>query len=257
MLADDLAHPVPLDGPPRRTVSLVPSLIEALARTVPERLVGATEWCTHPAELDVARVRGTKNPDGAAIVVLAPDRVVANQEENRRLDVERLRAAGVPVWVSVIESLEDAFRSMRRLFVDVLSVGEPDWLRTAVTEWSRPAPTPGLRVVVPVWRDPWMVIGERTFAGDVLARLGLVNVFGASGERYPRVALERLQTAGADVVVLPDEPYVFSPTDGPEAFPRNWTVVVPGRQLTWHGPSLATARGELLELMRGSHAAAE
>ena len=232
MLADDLAHPVPLDGPPRRTVSLVPSPTEALARTVPERLVGATEWCTHPAELDVARVRGTKNPDGAAIVVLAPGRVVANQE-NRRPDVERLHAAGVPVWVSVIGSVGDAFRSMRRLFVDVLSVGEPDWLRTAVTEWSRPAPTPGLRALVPVWRDPWMVIGERTSAGDVLARLRLVNVFGASGERYPRVELERLQTAEADVVIMQGEPYVFSATDGPKAFPRHWTVVVPGRRLTW------------------------
>ena len=66
-LADDLGHPLGLDRPPRRIVSLVPSLTEALAVTVPERLVGATDWCTHPADLDVARVRGTKNPDRAAI----------------------------------------------------------------------------------------------------------------------------------------------------------------------------------------------
>jgi ABC-type Fe3+-hydroxamate transport system substrate-binding protein len=256
MLADDLAHPVPLDGPPRRIVSLVPSLTEALARTVPERLVGATDWCTHPADLDVSRVRGTKNPDRSAIVALSPDLVVANQEENRRLDVERLRAAGVPVWVTVIESLEDAFRSMRRLFVEALSIDEPDWLHTATREWSRPPPSPTLKAMVPVWRDPWMVIGERTFSGDLLARLGLVNVFGASGERYPRIELEHLQTAEADLVVLPDEPYVFSAVDGPEAFPLHRTVLVLGRQLTWYGPSLATARNELLELIHDSGASA-
>src|SRR3954451_13929778 len=103
MPIDDLGGPVRLERPPRRLVSLVPSLTEALAVTVPDRLVGATDWCTHPADLDVQRVRGTKNPDRAAIVALRPDLVVANREENRRLDVERLRAAGLPVWVTVIE----------------------------------------------------------------------------------------------------------------------------------------------------------
>ena len=62
-LADDLAYAVSLPTPPRRVVSLVPSITEALATTCPERLVGATDWCTHPEGLAVQRVRGTKNPD--------------------------------------------------------------------------------------------------------------------------------------------------------------------------------------------------
>jgi ABC-type Fe3+-hydroxamate transport system substrate-binding protein len=247
---DDLGHPVPLPRPPRRIVSLVPSLSEALAATVPKRLVGATDWCTHPPGLDVTRVRGTKNPDRAAIEALRPDLVVANQEENRRLDVDRLRAAGVPVWVTVIESLDDALRSMRRLFVDVLDVRVPAWLTTAAAEWSRPAPAQELRVVVPIWRDPWMVVGARTFTGDVLTRLGLVNPFAEDEQRYPRVELERLQAMSADVVLLPDEPYVFTADDGPEAFPDVRSVLVSGRDLTWYGPSLATARARLLRAIR-------
>lgn len=245
---DDLGHPVPLDGPPRRIVSLVPSLTEALAVTVPERLAGVTDWCTHPPGLDRPRVRGTKNPDRAAIVALQPDLVVANQEENRRLDVDRLRAAGVPVWVTAIESLDDALRSMRRLFADVLAVGEPDWLRLATAEWRHPPPRPSRRVAVPIWRDPWLVVGSRTFTGDLLARLGLRNVIDAP--RYPGVTLEDLHATRPDLVLLPDEPYVFTPDDGPEAFPGTRTVLVPGRSLTWYGPSLATARGELLDLLR-------
>ncbi len=247
---DDLGFPVRLDRPPRRVVSLVPSLTEALAVTVPERLVGATNWCTHPPGLDVVRVRGTKNPDRTAITALAPDLVVANREENRRLDVDRLRAAGVPVWVTVIESLDDALRSLRRLFVDVLAVEEPEWLLRAAEEWARPVPEPPLRVAVPIWRDPWMVVGSRTFTGDLLARLGLVNVFGSSAERYPRVPLDDLRTAGADLVLLPDEPYVFTADDGPEAFPHVRTVLVSGRDFTWYGPSLTTARGDLFRRIR-------
>src|SRR3954454_11252055 len=146
-MRDDLGAPVDLPRPPRRVVSLVPSLTEALAGTVPDRLVGATDWCTHPPGLELPRVRGTKNPDRAAIAALAPDLVVANREENRRLDVDRLRSAGVPVWVTVIESVDDALRSLRRLFADVLEAGVPDWLRTATDEWSRPAPQPQLRVI--------------------------------------------------------------------------------------------------------------
>jgi ABC-type Fe3+-hydroxamate transport system substrate-binding protein len=249
-LLDDLGHPLLLDEPPRRVVSLVPSLTEALAVTVPDRLVGATQWCTHPPDLDIIRVRGTKNPDRRVILDLAPDLVVANQEENRRLDVDRLRAAGVPVWVTVVESMDDALRSMYRLFADVLGVGTPQWLQTAAQEWNRPAPQPELRVVVPIWRDPWMVVGARTFSGDVLSRLGLVNLFGEDEQRYPQVDLERLQAMDADAVLLPDEPYVFTADDGPEAFPGLRTVLVSGRELTWYGPSLATARTRLLQQIR-------
>ncbi len=245
-LPDDLGTAVPLPAAPRRVVSLVPSLTEALAVTVPDRLVGATDWCTHPAGLDVPRVRGTKNPDRTAIQALAPDLVVANQEENRRLDVDRLRAAGVPVWVTVIESVDQALASMRRLFADVLAVGTPEWLATATTEWARPPELPGTRVAVPVWRDPWMVVGARTFTGDVLARLGLVNVFAGSPDRYPHVAVEELRAAGPELVLLPDEPYPFTADDGPEAFPGTTPVLVSGRRLTWYGPSLATARAELV-----------
>jgi ABC-type Fe3+-hydroxamate transport system substrate-binding protein len=193
---DDLGHPLVLDRPPLRVVSLVPSLTEALTVTVPERLVGATDWCTHPADLDVARVRGTKNPDRRAILELAPDLVVANQEENRKLDVDRLRAVGIAVWVTAIESLEDAFSSLHRLFADVLAVKAPEWLLTAVDEWSRPAPQPEQRVVVPVWRDPWMVVGPRTFTGDVLSRLGpgerLRQGRAALSARGPRAAAEQI-----------------------------------------------------------------
>jgi ABC-type Fe3+-hydroxamate transport system substrate-binding protein len=244
-LHDDLGHPLRLTSPPLRIVSLVPSLPEALAVTVPGRLAGATDWCTHPAGLDVPRVRGTKNPNRAAITALHPDLVVANREENRRHDVEQLRAAGIPVWVTEIETVDAALRSLRRLFTDVLAVPEPEWIRSAAREWSRPPALPALRTVVPIWRDPWMVVGARTFTGDILTRLGLTHVFGGSPDRYPRHELTHLMAAGAELAVLPDEPYLFTASDGPEAFPGIAVALVSGRSLTWYGPSLTTARAEL------------
>ncbi len=44
-----------------------------------------------------------------------------------------------------------------------------------------------------------------------------------------------------DLVLLPDEPYLFTATDGPEAFTGARTTLVSGRLLTWYGPSLREA----------------
>ncbi len=245
MLEDDLGHPVPLERPPTRVLSLVPSLTEALAVTVPDRLIGATEWCTHPGGLDVPRVRGTKNPNHPAMARLRPDLVIANQEENRRVDVERLRAGGFTVWVTVIESVDQALRSMRRLFVEVLEVDEPAWLVASTVVWGHPPELPAFHVVTPIWRDPWMVIGAHTFSGDLIARLGMVPAFGHDDQRYPKLSPAAIADLQPHLVLLPDEPYAFTPDDGPEAFPDIPTVLVSGRDLTWYGPSMATARASL------------
>jgi hypothetical protein len=47
------------------------------------------------------------------------------------------------------------------------------------------------------------------------------------------------------VVLLPDEPYQFGPDDGPEALHAR-TALIPGRALTWYGPTLLTARDDIL-----------
>ena len=238
-MEDDLGTPY-VGGRATRVVSLVPSLTEALATVSGDRLVGATQWCTHPAELDVTRVRGTKNPDLGAIAALRPDVVIANKEENRELDVRRLRAAGVPVWVTDIRTVPDAVASMERLF-DGLGWERPAWLTTARELWCGPERAVSRTVAVPIWRDPWMVVGRDTFTGDLLRRLGWRNVFADAAERYPHVSLAAIDGAAADVVLLPDEPYAFSATDGPEAFERTPTELVSGRLITWYGPSLLEA----------------
>jgi ABC-type Fe3+-hydroxamate transport system substrate-binding protein len=254
ILRDDLGRPVTLEGPPTRIVSLVPSITEALAVTVPDRLVGATGFCTHTAGLDLPRVRGTKNPDHAAIAALRPDLVVANREENRKVDVDRLDAAGIAVWVTGIDSLDQALTSFGRIFVDVLGIDEPEWLAGAMREWSDPPEPSGIHTLVPIWRDPWMAVGPGTFADDLLRRLGLVNVLEGAPERYPKRPLDELRSLRPDLVLLPDEPYAFSATDGPEAFDGTATALVSGRALTWYGPSLVRARRELVAAVRAATA---
>ncbi|MBQ0891290.1 cobalamin-binding protein [Streptomyces sp. RM72] len=236
-----------------RVVSLVPSLTEAVARTVPGALVGATDWCTHPAALDVVRVGGTKNPKTDRILSLAPDLVVANEEENRAPDLDALRAAGAEVLVTEVRTVPQAFTELDRVLTACGAPSRPRWLDEAQAAWADP-PAPARRVtaVVPVWRRPWMVLGRDTFAGDVLARLGVDHVYAAHAERYPKVPLDELRAARPDVVVLPDEPYRFTADDGPEAFPGLACALVDGRYLTWYGPSLAKAPRALAAALRAA-----
>ena len=240
---DDTGAVVPVPLAVTRVVSLVPSLTESVAATEAALLVGATDWCSHPEQLSVIRVRGTKNPDLEAVVALRPDLVLANQEENRQVDLDTLRAAGLAVWVTAPTTVPASLASLG-LMLSACRLDRPDWLDEATAAWERPWVGARRRAVVPIWRRPWMAVGRDTFTGDLLARLGVDNALAQDPERYPKINLADLPEH--DLVVLPDEPYAFSPGDGPEAFSAP-TVCVSGRHLTWYGPSLTEARTVLAE----------
>jgi ABC-type Fe3+-hydroxamate transport system substrate-binding protein len=235
-----------------RVVSLVPSLTEAVATTAPELLVGATDYCTHPADLDVARVGGSKYPSIPKILATKPDLVLMNEEENRREDADALRAAGLELFITYPRSVPEGLDDLTRLF-GALLLPVPTWLEKARAAWAATgAAVRTATAVIPVWRRPWVVLGGGTFAGDVLARLGVSNVYGEAPDRYPRPPLDELRASGADLVVLPDEPYAFGPGDGPDAFPGMRCVFLSGRHLTWYGPSLAEAPDVLGKQLEGS-----
>jgi ABC-type Fe3+-hydroxamate transport system substrate-binding protein len=237
VVRDDLGSAVEIPTRVRRVVSLVPSLSESVEASAPGLLVGATNWC--PPSLDVARVGGTKNPAVSRVVELAPDVVLTNEEENRASDLDELRAAGLAVWVTRVRTVEEALRSLDRVLSLACRVDRPGWLDEAQSAWAAMRPGADRTAVVPIWRRPWMVLGRDTFAGDALARLGVHNAFAEAADRYPRTRLDDLH--GAELVVLPDEPYAFSATDGPECFPNQDVALVSGRHLTWYGPSLVEA----------------
>lgn len=237
-----------------RVVSLVPSLTEAIAVSLPGVVVGATDWCSHPPDLDVTRVGGTKNPKPDHIIALAPDLVIANEEENRAPDLTALREAGVEVLVTEVRDVPQAFRELTRVLTACGAPLRPRWLDEAEEAWAQlPEPESRMTAVVPIWRRPWMVLGRDTFAGDVLSRLGVDHVYATHAERYPRATVAELRSTAPDLVILPDEPYRFTTDDGPEAFTGLPCALVSGRHLTWYGPSLGEAPRVLGAALRAAH----
>src|SRR5438128_6720901 len=109
---------VTLPAPPRRIVSLIPSITETLfALGLGDAVIGCTVYCTQPPEGVAAKTRigGEKNPKLDLIRELAPDLVVANVEENVREHVEALRASGIPVFVTYPRTVIEGIRLVREL----------------------------------------------------------------------------------------------------------------------------------------------
>jgi ABC-type hemin transport system substrate-binding protein len=248
----------------RRIVSLVPSLSEALfSLGLGERLVGVTDWCVHPAEgvAQLPKVGGTKNPSLDRIRELAPDLVIANREENRERDVEKLLAEGFDVWVTYPRTVRDGLALMRELAAlgadpaEAAACIEPLEAAFRVASEQRPArPT---RCFCPIWKDPWMAVGSDTYADDMIALCGGENVFAFRQERrYPIVSKEEIIEAAPAVVLLPDEPYAFGERDVMELAELPIPAAesarihrIDGTLVSWYGPRIGRALSELTSLL--------
>ena len=256
---DARGTPVGLPDRVERVVSLVPSLTEWLVVAgIGERLVGVTDWCLEPADAlaGLARVRGTKNPDLAAIRALEPDLVVANAEENRKLDVQRLEAAGLAVFVTMPTTVAGAVAELRDLAAAVGDLPQAAALDAdlvaAVADAYHRRPDRRVRYACAVWRDPWMWVGRRTYAADLLGLAGGEPVLDDPATRYPRLEPATLAELGPEVVLLPSEPYEFAAADAREvaaAFAGPRVELVDGRALTWYGPRIPAALAGFRELL--------
>jgi ABC-type Fe3+-hydroxamate transport system substrate-binding protein len=206
-----------------RVVSLVPSATETLIAwgVTP---VACTRFCEQPG---LRTVGGTKNPDVRAIVDLAPDLVVLDEEENRREDHDELVAAGLPVHVLAVRSVADVAAQLPEL---ALAVGaEPGPLTPEPV-----LPRRDLRAFVPIWRRPWMGLGRGTYGASLLELLG-ITVVPTGGGRYDPVELDDIARETPDVVIAPSEPYSFTDEHLVELGAIAPSVRVDGHDLFWWG----------------------
>jgi len=246
--------------PPRRIVSLVPSITEILfALGVGDAVVGCTIYCTQPPEgvATKTRIGGEKNPKLELIRDLGTDLVIANVEENLREHVETLRGWGIAVHVVYPRTVVEGIALVRELGEVVGAAARGAALaadlaaRHAATRAAVAGRAPA-RVFCPIWRNPYMTLNRDTYVHDMLGTCGGVNVFADAPKRYPEVSLDEVAAAAPDVILLPDEPYRFRRVHAADFEPypalRPARVrFVDGKLLSWYGPRI----GEALETLPG------
>jgi len=257
-VTDDLGRSLVFTHPPQRIVSLVPSDTHSvIALGAGERLVGRTTWCEHGD--GVPTVGGTKDIDVAKVLALEPHLVIANQEENTRKALEAL-AERVPVLVSLPRRVDQGIGHLARLARILQIADQPRVVELIKRGYELPPKAPAhMRAFVPIWLDPLMTLNADTFGSDVLARVGVDNAFGdrlrlyplaadlgktapqdagSRDVRYPRITPEEVRARGADAIILPDEPYVFTGDDEArlrETLPNARVIRVSGKDLFWYG----------------------
>ncbi len=218
-----------------RVVSLVPSATETLVAlgVIP---VACTRFCEQDG---IPTVGGTKDPQIDEIVALAPDLVVVNNEENRIEDFNALHEAGLEVHSMSPLSVSDVGPVVSAL-ADRVGVPAParfsrpewpDFLRRSTADYRG-------RVVVLIWRRPWMTMNSRTYGSSLLSLLGWRNAVAGVKDRYPEASLEEMAGFAPELVLMPDEPYPFGERHVAEvdaAFPTARVALVDGQDLFWWG----------------------
>ena len=256
---------VSVPAPPRRIVSLIPSITEILfALGLNDAVTGCTIFCTQPPEgvATKARVGGEKNPKLDLIRELGADLVVANVEENVREHIETLRAWGIPVYVTYPRTVADGIRLVRELGAVTGAAERGAEIAAALDarlaeRRAARAHRRRARVFCPIWRNPYMTINADTYVHDMLAACGGDNVFAGWPTRYPEISLADVASARPDVILLPDEPYRFrrahiadfSPYPEIPAMRHGRIHLVDGKLLSWYGPRIERALATLPDLL--------
>ncbi|HSP35176.1 MAG TPA: helical backbone metal receptor [Thermoanaerobaculia bacterium] len=216
--------------PPKRVVSLVPSLTETLfAIGAGASVVGITDFCIFPPDLELPRVGGTKNPRIDDIRALAPDLVHMNFEENVEKHARAIEEFA-PVFVTEPKTVLDVIKLLGTLG-DLHDCRErAGAIAQEIATELATMPKRDFTFAVAIWKRPWMWCGGDTYVSDLVECAGGQNVLRGE-KRYPE---RDPASIDADVVFLPDEPYVFTMEDAKLFGPK---VIGPfaGNLFTWHG----------------------
>lgn len=204
-IVDDRGRRVGLERPPLRIVTLAPALTESVcALGACDRLVGTDRHSNWPAPVRALPKLGVlEEAQVERIVALRPDLVLATASVRA---VTRLEQLGLKVAQLEPRTLGDTRRVLEQV---ARLLGEP---AAATAAWQAvqgrideaatrvPPAWRGQRVYLEVASTPYAA-GEASFAGELLARLGLRNIVPATLGPFPQLAPEFVLREQPDLVV--------------------------------------------------------
>jgi len=211
VLVDALGDTLRLDAPPRRLVSLAPSLTEMVyALGEEDRLVGVTEFCDYPPEAATKpRVAGFNVINLELLVAAHPDLVLANRG-NSPADLAAIRQVRIPVFAFQIDSLPALLEGIETLGVLLGNRHAADSLRSS-WEARMNRVSAAVRAVPPNKRpraffggtqEPIYSVGPGSFVHDLILRAGGRNIFDDMGAAWPRIDLETLVKRDPNVILV-------------------------------------------------------
>ncbi|HKQ64197.1 MAG TPA: cobalamin-binding protein [Methylomirabilota bacterium] len=198
-----------LAAPPKRIVSLVPSVTEILYALGAERLlVGVTDFCDFPPEARTQpKVGGMVAPSLEAIVALKPDLVIATTEGTREDTVTQLSRLKIAVYLVSAHQVADVTSLIRRLgeLTGSESSAGPlvarleqrvEAVKKAVGPHARP------RVLYVLWPEPLIVPGRGALVTELIQIAGGQSLTADDPDAWPRYSLEAAVARSPEVILL-------------------------------------------------------
>ena len=206
---DDRGQAVMLSAPPKRVVSLLPSLTETVcALDACDRLVGVDRYSNWPTSVqELPKLGGGLDPNIEAVVAARPDLVLMATSTPGG---DRLRALGLKVLTLEPKTHADMRRTLQTL---ARALGLPDaradqvWAQMdqALTQVAQAIPPSqrGLRVYIEVSTVPHAASAS-SFMGETLQRLGQRNIVGPENGPFPQVNPEWVVRQQPEVIIAAD-----------------------------------------------------
>ncbi|MDK9719475.1 MAG: helical backbone metal receptor, partial [Trichlorobacter sp.] len=189
MLSLLLALPGYAGEPPRRIVSLAPSLTEmACALGLEKNLVGVTTFCDRPASVKgKPTVGGPANPSLEAVLNLKPDLVLVDEEGIGSKLAKRLQKLGIKTVTFHGSRLDKLAAAIRQLGSD-LGVRQPaDQLAGRIEQSLKPLKTAApIKTMFVIWPDPLVAAGPGSMLDDAMKLSGMTNIASDARSGYPR-----------------------------------------------------------------------
>lgn len=210
-LTDQTGREVSRPAPPRRIVSLVPSVTEVLfAIAAQDRLAGGTDFCDYPPEARrTPRVGGMLAPNLETIITLKPDLVIATTAGNREETFVQLGRLRIPVCLVNPTTMGDVLDLISRLGALTKHPVSAARLVTALDTRIRRVVGPVAafgrpRVLYVLWPEPVIVPGRGALVSELIALAGGDSVTADRGEGYPRYSLEAIVARAPHIIILAD-----------------------------------------------------
>ena len=202
---DDRGITVVFDKSPQRIISLLPSLTESVcALGKCSTLVGIDRFSNWPKSIkDLPKLGGMGDVNIEHIVQLKPDVVLL---ERASPVITRLNGLGIKTFALDIKSMSDEERALQKLdLVLGTSEGARVWnkIQKEIVRASKQIPSSekNIRVYFEVNPAPFAA-GRNSFIGDILTRLGLVNIIPESVGPFPKINPEFVVQSKPDVILL-------------------------------------------------------
>jgi iron complex transport system substrate-binding protein len=207
-VVDDDGNTIRLPAAAQRIISLAPNVTELLfVIDAGERLVGTVEHSDYPAAAQrIRRVGGYNALDLEIILTLQPDLIIGWRTGNNPVQLEKLQALGLPVFISEPRQLQDIPNTAKRL---AALTGTSRQAKVFIQQFEqqyaslqqRYAKRQPVKLFYEVWHQPLMTINGEHLISDLIQLCGAVNIFADVPVLAPTVSIEAVISAAPDIIV--------------------------------------------------------